>query len=134
MAPPPGKRPRKSQPGSAQDWQRAGAPVGAVRQQLDEPLGLDHRPHRGAAAFRHDQELGDAEHAHGEQRDVEAVEQAEDVEGEALGAVDRVLPDGREQEFERDHQQRVDLRSRRQLRHQQQAEQHERRVLRRPEG
>ena len=69
-----------------------------------------------------------------EQRDVEPVEQAEDVEGEALGAVDRVLADGREQEPERDHQQRVDLRARRELRHQQQAEQHQRGVFRGAEG
>ena len=62
-------------------------------------------------SFKVDHDLGDAEQAHGDGREVDAVAKFGDVEGEALGAGVDVGADQAEQQAEEHHGDRLDDRA-----------------------
>ncbi len=78
-------------------------------------------------------DLAEAEHAHGDDDEADAVGQLRHIEREALGAGVHVGADQAQEEAEHDHADRVEQRALRQHDRRDQAEDHEREVLGRPE-
>ncbi len=85
------------------------------------------------SSFEVDHDLGDAEQAHGDGREVDAVAELGDVEGEALGAGVDVGADQAEQQAEEDHGDRLDHRAAGQHHGGDEAERHQRAIVGRAE-
>ena len=127
---------------AGQHAERCAQQRAAQRGRPGAPYLLAGRPQRAdldraAAArqmsFQVDDDLGDAEQAHGDGREVDAVRQLGDVEGEALGAGVDVGADQAEQQAEEHHGDRLDDRAAGQHDGGDEAERHQRAVVGRPE-
>ncbi len=79
------------------------------------------------------QDLGDAEHAHGEHGEIDAVGEEGEAEGHALLAGLEIGADGREQHAEEDHRDGLEDRAARQHDGEDEAHHHQREILRRAE-
>ena len=91
------------------------------------------RPGSFHSSFEVDHDLGDAEQAHGDRREVDAVAELGDVEGEALRAGVDVGADQAEQQAEEDHGDRLDHRAAGQHHGGDQAQRHQRAIVGRAE-
>ena len=131
MAPPPGRMPR-SEPSAVP---RRTGPMIRLKSAFDSirPLTCLTMTRAGMLVLQVAQDLAEAEDAHAERHEVEAVGHLRHVEGEALGAGLDVGADQPEQQAQHDHGEGLEQRAAGQRHRGDQAQHHQREVFRRAE-
>ena len=131
MAPPPGRMPR-IEPSAVP---RRTGPMIRLKSAFGQHQAADVPDHDGAGVLvlQVAQDLAEAEDAHAERHEVEPVGHFRHVEGEALGAGLDVAADQAEQQAEHDHGEGLEQRAAGERHRGDQAQHHQREVLRRAE-